>query len=66
MESLRENKPLLWCIIGSFFAVLALVTGFLPDLANQFAIVEFPADVSFDFIYIKTLTIEHLLTNTII
>jgi hypothetical protein len=47
MESLRENKPLLWSIFASFFAVVALVTGLLPDLANQFSIVEFPIDVSF-------------------
>ena len=45
MESLTENKPLLWSIVGSFLAVLALVTGLLPELSNQFAIVEFPLDV---------------------
>ena len=46
MESLTENKPLLWSIICSFLAVVALVTGLLPDLSNQFGIVDFPLDVS--------------------
>jgi len=51
MESLRENKPLLWSVIGSIFAIIALVTGFLPDLATQFAIVEFPMEVRFQTVY---------------
>ena len=46
MESLKENKPLLWSIIGSILAIMALISGLLPDIANQFAIVEFPTDVS--------------------
>ncbi|XP_054157015.1 endoplasmic reticulum transmembrane helix translocase-like [Oppia nitens] len=44
MESLTENKPLLYSIIGSFVAVICLVTGLLPDLSNQFGIVEFSLD----------------------
>ena len=46
MESLTENKPLLYSIFGSFLAVAALVTGLLPDLSAQFGIVDFPLDVS--------------------
>ncbi|RWS25769.1 manganese-transporting ATPase 13A1-like protein [Leptotrombidium deliense] len=44
MESLVENRPLLWSIVGSILTVFALVVGLFPDLANQFSIVEFPAD----------------------
>ncbi|XP_053209621.1 endoplasmic reticulum transmembrane helix translocase-like [Panonychus citri] len=44
MESLRQNKPLMYSIFGSIIAVIALVTGYFPDLAQQFAIVEFPQE----------------------
>jgi len=46
MESLRQNKPLLWSIFISLFAVVTLVTGLFSNLATQFSIVEFPLDVS--------------------
>lgn len=45
MESLTQNKPLLWSVVCSISAVVALVTGWFPDLANQFSIVEFPLEV---------------------
>ena len=44
MESLRENRPLLYSIIASITAVICLVSGFLPDMAAQFSIVEFPSE----------------------
>jgi hypothetical protein len=46
MESLIENRPLLWSVIGSMVAVVSLVLGTIPDLCNQFSIVDFPSDVS--------------------
>ena len=46
MESLRDNRPLLWSIVGSLAAVVTLVTGTLPDMCSQFSIVEFPPEVS--------------------
>lgn len=46
MESLRDNRPLLWSIVGSVMAVVCLVSGVMPDMAEQFSIVVFPADVS--------------------
>lgn len=46
MESLKENRPLLWSIVASISAVTLLVLGASPDLCAQFSIVEFPADVS--------------------
>ncbi|KAG1714791.1 Manganese-transporting ATPase 13A1 [Nymphon striatum] len=44
MESLHENKPLLYSLYGAGCAILALVSGFFPNLAYQFEIVEFPSD----------------------
>lgn len=45
MESLKENRPLLWSIVASISAVTLLVLGSSPDLCSQFSIVEFPAEV---------------------
>lgn len=48
MESLVENKPLLWSVFSSIVAVFVLVTGIAPELCQQFSIVPFPQDVSID------------------
>ncbi|CAH1786419.1 unnamed protein product [Owenia fusiformis] len=42
MESLRENKPLLYSLFFSFGSVAALASGLVPDIAKQFEIVELP------------------------
>ncbi|CAG4968673.1 unnamed protein product [Colias eurytheme] len=44
MEGLRDNKPLLYSILISGGAVLALAAGIFPDLSNMFEIVYFPPD----------------------
>ncbi|XP_026475451.1 manganese-transporting ATPase 13A1-like, partial [Ctenocephalides felis] len=44
MQSLREHKALLYSILASGGAVFALAAGALPDLAEQFEIVDFPAE----------------------
>nr|CAD7401526.1 unnamed protein product [Timema poppensis] len=44
MESLTENKALLYSIVGSAGAILALALGVFPDMAYQFEIVDFPSD----------------------
>ncbi|XP_062514963.1 endoplasmic reticulum transmembrane helix translocase-like [Corticium candelabrum] len=44
MASLRENKPLMISILLSFAAIAALAAGFMPDLASQLEIVEFPSE----------------------
>ncbi|GBL77976.1 Manganese-transporting ATPase 13A1 [Araneus ventricosus] len=41
MESLSENKPLMYSIVVSGTAILMLVTGLSPDLAGVFSIVDF-------------------------
>lgn len=46
MESLTQNKPLLYSIILSGGTVLALALGIVPELAAQFEIIAFPPDVS--------------------
>ena len=43
MESLLQNKSLLYSLIGIAAVILGLC-GFLPELAAQFEIVEFPSD----------------------
>lgn len=45
MESLRENTALLYSLgaTGSFIGMLAL--GWLPELSEQFGIVDFPDEV---------------------
>ncbi|GAB6029854.1 hypothetical protein CHUAL_005563 [Chamberlinius hualienensis] len=44
MESLVENKPLLYSLVISEVAVFVLTMGFLPDIAIQFGIVDFPSE----------------------
>ncbi|XP_039206296.1 manganese-transporting ATPase 13A1 isoform X4 [Crotalus tigris] len=44
MESLRENKPLLWSIIISGLAIVALLTGSSPEFNEQFGLVEIPTE----------------------
>ena len=45
MESLQENKPLLYSLLFSGAAITALASGLLPDVANHFELVEFTAEV---------------------
>ncbi|XP_049870175.1 endoplasmic reticulum transmembrane helix translocase [Pectinophora gossypiella] len=44
MEGLRDNKPLLYSIMISGGAVLALAAGIIPELSSMFEIVYFPPD----------------------
>ncbi|KAG8129711.1 putative Cation-transporting ATPase protein [Naja naja] len=44
MESLRENKPLLWSIIISGLAIVVLLTGSSPEFNEQFGLVEIPTE----------------------
>jgi len=45
MESLQENRPLFYSIIFSMGALMSLLMGLIPDVSNQFEIVEFPQQV---------------------
>lgn len=42
MESLTQNKALLFSLVGNSAVILLLACGFLPNLAVQFEIVDFP------------------------
>ncbi|KAF2904876.1 hypothetical protein ILUMI_01293 [Ignelater luminosus] len=44
MESLRQNRALLYSIIGSGSVVLALTLGIVPELSAQFELIIFPDD----------------------
>uniref|UniRef100_A0A8C8DTP2 Endoplasmic reticulum transmembrane helix translocase n=1 Tax=Oryzias sinensis TaxID=183150 RepID=A0A8C8DTP2_9TELE len=44
MESLSENRPLLWSIALSGLAIVALLTGSSPEFNEQFALVDIPAE----------------------
>uniref|UniRef100_A0A672V061 Endoplasmic reticulum transmembrane helix translocase n=1 Tax=Strigops habroptila TaxID=2489341 RepID=A0A672V061_STRHB len=44
MESLRENKPLLWSILLSGLAIVGLLTGSSPEFNEQFGLVEIPTE----------------------
>lgn len=52
MESLWENKALMYSIAGSAAAILSLALGVFPDIAGQFEIVEFSSEVRIHFILI--------------
>jgi len=45
MESLVANKPLLYSLLVSASAVVALGSGLLPEVMTQFQLVEFDTDV---------------------
>lgn len=53
MESLRENKALMYSLsaTGSFIALLAL--GWVPELSEQFGIIDFPEEVSCFFCHLN-------------
>ncbi|OXB52931.1 hypothetical protein ASZ78_001302 [Callipepla squamata] len=44
MESLQENKPLLWSIVLSGLAIVGLLTGSSPEFNEQFGLVEIPTE----------------------
>ncbi|NP_001121512.1 manganese-transporting ATPase 13A1 [Xenopus tropicalis] len=56
MESLRENKPLLWSIVISGAAILGLLSGSSPEFNDQFGLVDIPME--FKFIIAQVLFID--------
>ncbi|KAF7269070.1 hypothetical protein GWI33_017828 [Rhynchophorus ferrugineus] len=47
MESLTQNKALLYSIIGSSSVVLALTLGIMPELSTHFEVIIFPDDFKY-------------------
>ena len=46
MESMRENKALLYSLVSTGSFILLLALGWSPELCEQFSIVDFPDEVS--------------------
>lgn len=46
MESLPENKPLVWSLALSLLAIIGLLLGSSPDFNSQFGLVDIPVEVS--------------------
>ncbi|XP_014238364.1 manganese-transporting ATPase 13A1 [Trichogramma pretiosum] len=63
MESLTENKYLLYSLLGSTGAVFALAFGIVPDIASQFEIVDFPSD--FRMILVQVLAANFVFTYAV-
>ena len=49
MESIRENRPLMISLVGTYSFIVFLALGWSSDLCEQFGIVQFPEEV---FIYV--------------
>lgn len=47
MESLRENRLLMYSIMASVTVVICLTLGIPSDILSTFEIIEFPEDVSY-------------------
>jgi manganese-transporting P-type ATPase len=45
MESLRENRLLMYSIFASSGVVLCLALNLVPDIQSAFQIIDFPSDV---------------------
>jgi len=56
MESLTENKPLLYSLAGAGGFVVMLALGWLPEFSNQFSIVDFSDE--FRSILIQVLAVD--------
>uniref|UniRef100_A0A6Q2ZPZ3 Endoplasmic reticulum transmembrane helix translocase n=1 Tax=Esox lucius TaxID=8010 RepID=A0A6Q2ZPZ3_ESOLU len=56
MESLRENKPLLWSIALSGLAIVGLLSGSSPEFNEQFALVDIPTE--FKLIIAQVLVVD--------
>ncbi|XP_077476188.1 endoplasmic reticulum transmembrane helix translocase [Stigmatopora argus] len=56
MESLSENRPLLWSIALSGLAIVGLLSGSSPEFNEQFALVEIPTE--FKMIIAQVLVVD--------
>ena len=45
MESLSENKPLLYSLMFSCSGIIVLASGIIPDISQQFQLVALPGEV---------------------
>ncbi|XP_076978302.1 endoplasmic reticulum transmembrane helix translocase [Tamandua tetradactyla] len=59
MESLPENKPLVWSLAASLLAILGLLLGSSPDFNGQFGLVDIP--VEFKLVIVQVLLLDFCL-----
>ncbi|XP_037674350.1 manganese-transporting ATPase 13A1 isoform X2 [Choloepus didactylus] len=59
MESLPENKPLLWSLALSLLAIVGLLLGSSPDFNSQFGLVDIP--VEFKLVIAQVLLLDFCL-----
>ncbi|XP_037362164.1 endoplasmic reticulum transmembrane helix translocase [Talpa occidentalis] len=59
MESLPENKPLVWSLIVSLLAIIGLLLGSSPDFNSQFGLVDIP--VEFKLVIAQVLLLDFCL-----
>lgn len=52
MESLLENKALLYSLLASGGFIVCMITGSVPEINQQFEIVSFPPKVNVSLIYL--------------
>ncbi|KAK2719894.1 endoplasmic reticulum transmembrane helix translocase-like [Artemia franciscana] len=60
MESLTENRPLLYALFGSLAFIFSLGLGIIPDVAQEFSIVDFEPE--FRSILVRTLAADVILS----
>ncbi|XP_051627800.1 endoplasmic reticulum transmembrane helix translocase [Manacus candei] len=63
MESLQENKPLLWSIVLSGMAIVGLLSGSSPEFNEQFGLVEIPTE--FKLVISQVLLADFLLALSV-
>lgn len=59
MESLPENRPLVWSLAVSLFAIVGLLLGSSPDFNSQFGLVDIP--VEFKLVIAQVLLLDFCL-----
>ncbi|KAJ8934928.1 hypothetical protein NQ314_013087 [Rhamnusium bicolor] len=60
MESLKQNRALLYSILGSGGVVLALTLGLVPELSAQFEIIDFPPDMENNNVALQKIKLRNL------
>lgn len=63
MESLKENRALMFSIMGSTAFIFALALGIFPEIAEQFEIVDFPFE--FRLILVQVLCADFALSYAV-
>merc|ERR1719192_624192 len=60
MESIRENRPLMISLVGTYSFIVFLALGWSSDLCEQFGIVQFPDE--FRSILLQVLAVDFILS----